>query len=109
VLGPKEAFFAYHFLKLYHRRFQKLADLRRETGEEGRRNDGRRIKAFFDLGLAPWRMVARGVKLWLAAELDGVRLRLRKTLGLPRAAPAASAGAASEPLPGPRPAAKPTA
>jgi flavin-dependent dehydrogenase len=106
VLGPKEAFFAYHFLKLYHRRFQKLADLRREAGEEGRRNAGRRIPAFFDLGFAPWRMAARGVKLWLFAELDGVRLRLRKALGLRRVAPSA---VSPEPLAGSRPAAKPTA
>ncbi|MGH7336501.1 MAG: NAD(P)/FAD-dependent oxidoreductase, partial [Myxococcota bacterium] len=28
VLGPKEAFFAYYLLRLYHRRFQRLADLR---------------------------------------------------------------------------------
>jgi len=99
VLGPKEAFFAYHFLKLYHRRFQKLAELRREMGEAGRRNAGRRIYLFYDLGLAPWRMVARGVKLWLLAELDGVRLRLRKLLGLRRAS---VTEAASEPLPAAR-------
>jgi flavin-dependent dehydrogenase len=88
VLGPKEAFFAYHFLRLYHRRFQKLAALRRATGEEGRRNAGRRIRLFYDLGFAPWRMAARGAKLWLFAELDGVRLRLRRALGLRRSAAA---------------------
>jgi hypothetical protein len=85
VLGPKEAFFAYHFLRLYHRRFQALAELRHAKGEAGRRNAGRRIRAFFDLGFAPWRMAARGVRLWLAAELDGLRLRL-----LPDRAPAGS-------------------
>jgi flavin-dependent dehydrogenase len=81
VLGPKEAFFAYHFLRLYHRRFQKLAELRRATGEAGRRNAGRRINLFFSLGFAPWRMAARGTRLWLAAELDGLRLRWRKLQG----------------------------
>jgi flavin-dependent dehydrogenase len=96
VLGPKEASFAYHLLKLYHRRFQALAELRREMREEGRRNAGRRIRLFYDLGLAPWRMAARGLKLWLLAELDGVRLRLRRALGL-RPAPAAKP--AAEPLP----------
>ena len=78
VLGPKEAFFAYHLMRLYHRRFRRLADLRHELGETGRRNAGRRIKAFFDLGLAPWRMGLRGLRLWLVAELDGVRLGLKR-------------------------------
>jgi hypothetical protein len=91
VLGPKEAFFAYHFLRLYHSRFQKLAELRIEMGEAGRRNHGRRIKAFFDLGFAPWRMGLRGARLWLAAELDGMRLSLKRLLrGKPVASPAPS-------------------
>ena len=79
VLGPKEAFFAYHLMRLYHRRFQRLADLREAVGEAGRRNAGRRIRAYFDLGFAPGRMVARGLRLWAAAELDGLRLLLRRT------------------------------
>jgi flavin-dependent dehydrogenase len=95
VLGPKEAFFAYHLLRLYHRRFQALAELRIETGEAGRRNHGRRVTAFFDLGFAPWRMAARGARLWLAAELDGLRLLARRRLGsspapLPRPDPRGS-------------------
>ncbi|KAB2962613.1 MAG: NAD(P)/FAD-dependent oxidoreductase [Thermoanaerobaculia bacterium] len=98
VLGPKEAFFAYHLLRLYHRRFQRLADLRLEMGEAGKRNSGRRIRAFFDLGIAPWRMGLRGARLWLLAELDGVRLRARKLLGLrARARPGAAAAGAGEP------------
>ena len=80
VLGPREAFFAYYFLRLYHHRFQRLAELRRETGEAGRRNAGRRVRAFFDLGLAPWHMALRGSKLWLYAELDGLRLLAKKLL-----------------------------
>ena len=98
VLGPKEAFFAYHLLRLYHRRFQRLAELRLEVGEAGRRNAGRRIRAFFDLGLAPWRMGLRGARLWLAAELDGLRLQGRRLLGA-RVRPAAS-GAPSTPRAG---------
>lgn len=99
VLGPKEAFFAYYLMRLYHSRFRRLAELRREAGETGRRNDGRRIRAFFDLGLAPWRMGARGLRLWLVAELDGLRLRLRRALrphpsGEPVAAPGAPPPAA---------------
>jgi flavin-dependent dehydrogenase len=85
VLGPKEAFFAYHLLRLYHRRFQDLADLREEMGEAGRRNHGRRVKAFYDLGFAPWRMGLRGARLWLAAELDGGRLSLKRLLRARRA------------------------
>ena len=78
VLGPKEAFFAYHLMRLYHARFQRLAELRRKKGEAGRRNAGRRIPVFFDLGFAPWRMALRGARLWLAAELDGWRLLLKR-------------------------------
>jgi hypothetical protein len=78
VLGPPEAFFAYYFLRFVHRRLRRLAELRRATGEEGRRNAGRRVKLFYDLGLAPWRMALRGTRLWLTAELDGVRLRVKK-------------------------------
>jgi flavin-dependent dehydrogenase len=81
VLGPKEAFFAYNLLRLYHARFQRLANLRVEMGEAGRRNSGRRIRAFFDLGLAPWHMGLRAAKLWLFAEVDGLRLRLRRAVG----------------------------
>jgi flavin-dependent dehydrogenase len=93
VLGPKEAFFAYKFLRLYHRRFQRLAELRRAKGEAGRRNAGRRVKAFFDLGWAPWRMALRGTRLWLAAELDGLRLLAmrRPAEAEPRLEPAARA------------------
>ena len=81
VLGPKEAFFAYRYLRLYHRRFQALTELRIATGEAGRRNDGRRVKALYDLGFAPWRMLARGTRLWIAAELDGLRLRVKRFFG----------------------------
>ncbi|GMU66693.1 MAG: hypothetical protein AMXMBFR36_29670 [Acidobacteriota bacterium] len=98
VLGPKEAFFAYHLMRLYHSRFQKLAELRREMGEAGRRNHGRRIKAFFSLGLAPWHMAARAVKLWMLAELDGLRLYAKRALGLgPRPAPAPAPASESAP------------
>ncbi len=80
VLGPKEAFFSYHFMKLYNQRFQRIANLRREMGDDNRRNDGRRIDMFFTLGLAPFHMVLRGLKLWAFAELDAVRLGFRKLL-----------------------------
>jgi flavin-dependent dehydrogenase len=78
VLGPKPAFFSYHFIKLYHRRFKSIAMARRAAGEAGTRNDGRRIKAYFNLNLSPFHMVLRGMKLWAFAELDYVRLLFRR-------------------------------
>ena len=77
VLGPKPAFFSYHLMKFYNRRFKAIAMARRAAGEAGARNDGRRISAYFNLSFAPMRMALRGMKLWLFAELDCVRLRLK--------------------------------
>lgn len=77
VLGPKPAFFSYHLMRLYNRRFRKIAELRREKGEAGVRNNGRRISAYFNLNLAPFHMVLRGLKIWMFAELDGMRLRFK--------------------------------
>ncbi len=81
VLGPKPAFFSYHMLRLSNRRMKAIALARRRAGEEGLRNDGRRVKVLFDLKLAPFRMAAKGLKLWLYAELDNVRLALKNSLG----------------------------
>ena len=78
VLGPKPAFFSYHLIKFYNRRFKAIAMARRAAGEAGARNDGRRISAYFNLSFAPLRMALRGLRLWLFAEFDGVRLRLFK-------------------------------
>lgn len=80
VLGPRQAYPSYALLKLAKRRFIRIANLRRLAGEAGERNDRHRIKAYFDLGLSPFRMFARGVKLWLRAEIDAVRLRLKSGL-----------------------------
>jgi flavin-dependent dehydrogenase len=76
VFGPKPAFVAYHLMRIYNRRFSVIALERRRLGVAGLRNDGRRIRAYFDLGFAPLRMTARGLRLWLAAEIDLLRLRL---------------------------------
>jgi len=81
VLGPKEAFISYHLMRIYNRRFRAIARLRRDVGEDGRRNDGRRINMFFTLGFAPFHMVARGLKIWMLAELDAVRLSVKKAFG----------------------------
>jgi flavin-dependent dehydrogenase len=78
VLGPKPAFVSYHMMRIATRRFKAIALARRAAGEAGRRNDGRRISAFYNLQWAPFHMAARGIKLWLLAELDMVRLSLKR-------------------------------
>jgi hypothetical protein len=81
VLGPRPALVSYRLMDAYNRRFARIARLRREQGEAGRRNDGRRVRATFNLRWAPYRMLARGLGLWLGAELDALRLRARARLG----------------------------
>jgi hypothetical protein len=78
VLGPKPAFLSYHMMRIYNRRFKAIALARRAAGEAGRRNDGRRVRALFDLKIAPFHMAAKGVKLWLLAELDNLRLSVKR-------------------------------
>jgi hypothetical protein len=96
VLGPRAGLGSYLFMRVYGRRLIALAKLRREMGEEGLRNHGRRIKAFYNLNLAPLHMYARGIKLWMWAELDGVRLKFKKLLRLgPRRMPAPLATSAA--------------
>jgi len=91
VLGPKPAFFSYHMMRIYNRRFKAIALARRAAGEAGRRNHGRRVKALFDLQAAPFHMAARGVKLWAFAELDNVRLTVKRLFaGRPAAAQVAT-------------------
>ena len=77
VLGPKPAFLSYHMMLMYNRRFRVIAEKRRAAGRAGALNDARRIKVYFNLGMAPLRMVFRGLKLWLKAELGALRLRAR--------------------------------
>ena len=84
VLGPKPAFFNYHLMRFYNRRLKAIAELRRAAGEAGRRNQGRRIPAYYALDLAPYRMALRGLRLWWTAELDALRLRLKRLAGLRR-------------------------
>jgi flavin-dependent dehydrogenase len=86
VLGPKPAFFSYHLMRIANRRFKALALARRAAGEDGRRNHGRRVRALFDLGGAPFRMAARGLGIWLAAEVDNVRLRVKRRVRRPSGA-----------------------
>ena len=83
VLGPKPAFFSYHLIKFYNRRFKAIAMARRAAGEAGARNDGRRITAYFNLSFAPIRMALRGMKLWLFAELDYVRVSMSRRRVIP--------------------------
>jgi flavin-dependent dehydrogenase len=88
VLGPKPAFISYHMMRFYNRRFKAIALARRAAGEGGKRNAGRRIKAFYNLNLAPFHMAARGLKIWALAELDGLRLSLKRLVAPRPAAPA---------------------
>lgn len=88
VLGPKPAYISFNLMSLYNRRFKALAEARRAVGMAGRRNHGRRIKAYFNLNLAPFQMTARGIRLWMLAELDGVRLLWRRWRGTSRPAAA---------------------
>jgi flavin-dependent dehydrogenase len=88
VLGPKPARISYELMKLYNRRFKALALKRRRAGEEGLRNNGRRIKAYYNLNFAPFQMAARGIRFWLRAEADGVRLSLKNLFRRSEAVPA---------------------
>ncbi len=97
VLGPKEAFFNYQLMKFYNRRFKALAELRREMGEAGKRNAGRRIKAYFALDSAPFRMALRGVKLWLYRRARRLAAQRQAALrGKPAAVAAPMPTAATE-------------
>jgi flavin-dependent dehydrogenase len=88
VLGPKPAFISYHMMQTYNRRFKAIAEKRRAAGRAGALNDGRRITAFFNLGFGPVRMVLRGVKLWLRAEIGALRMRrVRENVGRASARP----------------------
>ncbi len=80
VLGPKPAFISYHLMALYNKRFKSIALSRRAVGEAGLRNDNRRVKAYYNLNFAPIHMAARGLKLWAWAELDNVRVQLKRLL-----------------------------
>lgn len=88
VLGPKPAFISYHLMRIYNHRFKQIAELRRAAGVGGARNNGRRIKAYFDLGIAPIRMALRGIKLWAYAEAECGSLLLRRVFRRKRDEPA---------------------
>jgi flavin-dependent dehydrogenase len=75
VLGPPQAWFSYNLMRLYNYRFKVIALARKKYGTAGARNNGRRIRAYFDLGFSPFRMNLRGMRIWAAAELDLVWLR----------------------------------
>jgi flavin-dependent dehydrogenase len=77
VLGPKPAFISYHLMCAYNRRFKRIAEARREAGVAGAFNDGRRINFYFNLHFAPLRMLLRGLKLWMKAEMHLVKARLQ--------------------------------
>jgi flavin-dependent dehydrogenase len=72
VLGPKPALISYQIMKTYNRRFKAIAEARRAAGEAGKYNDGRRYKFYFNLELAPLRMLLRGIRYWMKAELGNL-------------------------------------
>ncbi|HVT03835.1 MAG TPA: NAD(P)/FAD-dependent oxidoreductase [Thermoanaerobaculia bacterium] len=78
VLGPKQAIVSYRVMRFSNRRFAALANLRFAAGVAGAQNNGRRISAYFNLGGAPFLMLLRGLKIWMLAELGGVRLSLKQ-------------------------------
>ena len=98
ILGPKPAFFSYHLMRIYNRRFKTLALRRRAAGEGGRGNAGRRINAYYDLDWGAFRMGARGAKLWALAELDGLRLAAKGAFRRGSPAPEGPAAAPAPPV-----------
>ncbi|HEV7768441.1 MAG TPA: NAD(P)/FAD-dependent oxidoreductase [Thermoanaerobaculia bacterium] len=88
VLGPKPALISYQMMVLYNRRFKAIAEGRRKLGVGGLMNDNRRIKGYFNLGLAPMQMAARGVKIWFKAEVGLLWMRI---FGVAKASPEPSA------------------
>ena len=85
VLGPRPALLTYGLMRRYNRRFAEIARRRQEAGAAGRWNHARRVRAYFDLRFAPFRMALRGLGLWGFAELDALRLRARRPVDLPTA------------------------
>ncbi|MGN6183963.1 MAG: NAD(P)/FAD-dependent oxidoreductase [Thermoanaerobaculia bacterium] len=83
VLGPKPAFISYQLMLAYNRRFKAIAEARRNAGAGGYLNNGRRIKAYFNLGLAPMHMALRGIRIWMKAELTAIGFKLRRKTPLP--------------------------
>jgi flavin-dependent dehydrogenase len=88
VLGPKPAFISYHMMRMYNLRFKAIAEGRRVAGVNGLFNDGRRIKAYFNLGWAPVQMVMRGLKIWLKAEVGLLTTRKKRSATAQPAPPA---------------------
>lgn len=78
VLGPKPAAISYWIMKTCRRRFAAIAEMRRRLGIDRERNDGRRMNLYFNLSLAPLRMVGRGLRVWLRAELALIGARMRR-------------------------------
>jgi hypothetical protein len=46
---------------------------------------GRRVRALYDLKIAPFHMAAKGMKLWLFAEIDNLRLSVKRLFAGKRA------------------------
>jgi len=93
VLGPKPAFFSYHLMSWYNRRFIAIAAARRHAGRPGLKNDSRHVGARYNLGFAPMRMAARGIKMWMIAEVECAWMRVKSLGRNKRVIPSVSEGA----------------
>ncbi len=87
---------AFRFMRFYNRRLVKLARLRRRYGTYGRKNRGwRYLKKTATVGVGGGMgMLRAGLKLWLAAEVNALFLRLRRR---PRVTVAEAVGQATAP------------
>src|SRR5258706_11372628 len=72
VLGPKPARISHALMSLYNRRFKSIAQARLAARRAGERNDRPRIKAYYDLDLAPVHMPARGFKPLRFAAIENL-------------------------------------
>ncbi|MFN0134425.1 MAG: NAD(P)/FAD-dependent oxidoreductase [Phycisphaerales bacterium] len=74
VLAQRRAHLSFLLMRFSHRRFVRIADRRHRLGRTGANNDRRRVKVYFNLGAAPARMLAKGLGMWLRAELGNAAL-----------------------------------
>jgi flavin-dependent dehydrogenase len=76
-LENRSALWAYRLMRLFNRRMNRIARLRRSTGRYGRRNAGRRLLGPVpELGRGALPMLVAGLRLWLLLEAGHLRSRL---------------------------------
>jgi hypothetical protein len=76
-LENRSALWAYRLMRLFNRRMNRIARLRRATGRYGRGNTGRRLLGPVpELGRGALPMLVAGLRLWLLLEAGHLRSRL---------------------------------